>query len=66
MSLKLEIEKCKGCGYCIHFCPKEVLSLSSSFNMEGYPYIQADESKCIGCGICYTMCPDNVISIVEP
>ena len=43
MTLKLEIEKCKGCGYCIHFCPKEVLHMSSAFNMEGYPYVEAEE-----------------------
>ena len=29
-------DRCKGCGYCIEFCPREVLHFSSHFNKKGY------------------------------
>lgn len=59
----LRTERCKACQYCIHFCPKNAIELSSNFNKMGYKTIAIDEAKCIGCGICYTMCPDSVIEI---
>ena len=26
------MERCKGCGFCVEFCPTHVLALSSAFN----------------------------------
>src|ERR1051325_164657 len=45
------VERCKGCGFCVEFCPTHVLSLSSAFNSKGYhpPHVVAPE-KCSGCG----------------
>ena len=56
-------ERCKGCGYCIHFCPKQALSVSNEINEKGYNPVQVDEAACIGCGICYTVCPDYVFEL---
>lgn len=59
----LSTERCKACEYCIHFCPKNAIELTSNFNNKGYKTIAIDEAKCVGCGICYSICPDSVIEI---
>jgi 2-oxoglutarate ferredoxin oxidoreductase subunit delta len=55
-------ERCKGCGFCVEFCPTKVLALSSAFNSRGYhaPYMVSAE-KCSGCDLCGMYCPDFAI-----
>ncbi len=56
------VERCKGCAFCVEFCPTEVLELSSAFNSKGYhpPHVIAPE-KCTGCDLCGMYCPDFAI-----
>ena len=57
---------CKGCGFCIEFCPREVLEVSEEFNQRGvHPPKVKDESKCALCGFCEAVCPDFAIFSVE-
>jgi len=59
-------DQCKGCGYCIRFCPKKVLEESQEINARGVrPPKIVDESKCILCSFCSTVCPDFAIFVVE-
>ena len=53
---------CKGCGFCIEFCPPKVLAFSGDFNDHGYhpPYL-AKEEACTGCDLCGLYCPDFAI-----
>lgn len=55
-------ERCKGCGFCVEFCPTHVLALTSAFNARGYhwPQIVAAE-RCSGCDLCGMYCPDFAI-----
>jgi len=55
-------ERCKGCGFCISFCPRGVLQFSADFNKKGYhfPYV-ADGSKCADCRFCEDLCPEFAI-----
>ncbi len=56
------IERCKGCGYCVEFCPLGVLAMSSGFNSKGYHYPEViHPEKCSGCDLCGMYCPDFAI-----
>ena len=58
--------QCKGCGFCIHFCPKKVLEESEEINERGvHPPRVVDESKCVLCSFCTSVCPDFAIFVVE-
>jgi 2-oxoglutarate ferredoxin oxidoreductase subunit delta len=58
MSLKIETKRCKGCGICVTFCPKEVLKVNEIEKVE-----ILDESKCIHCKQCELRCPDYAIFV---
>lgn len=62
--LKIDVDRCKSCGYCVAACPKQALSFTRS---EGklYATVEVDDNKCIRCGICYRVCPDYVFEIVD-
>lgn len=58
-------ELCKGCSFCIEFCPGGILERKDKLNSKGYhpPYPKYPE-KCTGCGFCERICPEFAI-IVE-
>jgi len=59
---------CKGCGLCIEFCPKKILTFKSTLNKFGFhPVMQIAEKAnlCTGCGICRDMCPDMAIEVIK-
>ena len=59
-------ERCKGCGFCVEYCPKDVLELSGEFNTKGYhpPYV-VKENACVHCGLCEMICPEFAIFVTE-
>ena len=63
-TVKIDIERCKGCEYCVHSCPQKCLSMSTEFNSRGnfYPVLVEPE-KCTGCRLCAVMCPDTAIEV---
>ena len=55
-------DRCKGCGFCVEFCPKKVLYISESFNKNGYhPPAMDDTKDCVMCWLCELICPDFAI-----
>jgi 2-oxoglutarate ferredoxin oxidoreductase subunit delta len=66
VEIHLLTDQCKGCSYCIEFCPRKVLEESEEINARGvHPPKIVDESKCILCGFCTAVCPDFAIFVVE-
>lgn len=59
-------DRCKGCGFCIANCPRQVLCFSSVFNKKGYhPPEVVDAPKCVNCHFCEILCPEFAIYSVE-
>ena len=55
-------ERCKGCNFCIEYCPRNVLEASQEFNSKGYhPPFAKSEDHCATCGLCEMMCPEFAI-----
>lgn len=60
-TVHLLTERCKGCELCIEYCPTDVLTLSSEFNVKGYHYPLVVSDDCIACQGCSTICPEFAI-----
>ncbi len=57
---------CKGCGYCVHFCPKDCLEMTDRFNVQGYTIpLFARPQDCTACTSCSKMCPDCAITVYK-
>ena len=57
VTLKLNEEKCTGCGMCINVCPHEV------FLIKGGKAQIVDEDSCMECGACAKNCLFSAISV---
>ena len=59
-------DRCKGCAYCIELCPRQVLELSTSFNVKGYhPPVVTKPEDCVNCHYCEIICPEFAIFSLE-
>ena len=64
LKVVIDKERCKGCSYCVEFCPRGALEMSTELNPKGYTLAAvADASKCLGCGLCDILCPEFAIHI---
>jgi 2-oxoglutarate ferredoxin oxidoreductase subunit delta len=59
-------DRCKGCGFCVEFCPTHVLAMDKELNQKGYhPPVIVDLEACTGCDLCGLYCPDFAIHAVR-
>ena len=56
--ISVKLPRCKGCGICVAFCPKSVLSIDELGKV-----VVAHPEYCIGCGQCELRCPDYAIFV---
>ena len=62
----IESAQCKGCGYCVEFCPRKVLVMGEAINSKGYTYAQvAPDKVCLSCGLCEIICPEFAIKLTS-
>ncbi|MFH1155673.1 MAG: 4Fe-4S dicluster domain-containing protein [Pseudomonadota bacterium] len=54
-------ERCKGCGYCIAYCPRKVLERSKDFSSNGYHPPRVKTDGCLNCHYCELLCPEFAI-----
>jgi 2-oxoglutarate ferredoxin oxidoreductase subunit delta len=58
----VQTKVCKGCSFCIDFCPTHCLEFSTEFNAKGYHYpVLARPGDCSGCSLCGLYCPDFAV-----
>lgn len=59
-------ERCKGCEFCVQYCPRDVLAMSTDFNAKGYhPVMVKNEGLCVNCNLCEMICPEFAIYSVD-
>jgi NAD-dependent dihydropyrimidine dehydrogenase PreA subunit len=58
-TLKLDWEKCTGCGMCAEVCPHEV------FEIADWKANIIDKDACMECGACARNCPVNAITVKQ-
>ncbi len=62
--IKIDIEKCKGCGLCVEICPQKCIVISEKFNSKGSHFAEfVKQDKCTGCSLCALVCPDVAIKV---
>ena len=63
VSVKVDAEKCTGCGTCVTTCPVVVFELRE----EGGKTVSVvvAEDQCIVCWACEAQCPKGAIEIIE-
>lgn len=56
-TLRLDEDRCVGCGRCVEVCPHKVLSLQGRQARVDY------RDACMECGACATNCPTGAVRV---
>ncbi|MGO9312557.1 MAG: ferredoxin family protein [Syntrophobacteraceae bacterium] len=58
--IKIDEDKCTGCGLCVEYCPRDVFRMSD----ENYSCVKYRDD-CWYCDVCTFVCPAKAITIEE-
>lgn len=59
VEVKVDAEKCTGCGTCVDTCPVDV------FEIQGEKAVVVNPDECLVCMACEVQCPEGAIEIIE-
>lgn len=63
VTIKVDADKCTGCGTCVDVCPVAVFEVKEVGGKTLSVVVAADE--CIACRACEVQCPDEAIEVIE-
>ena len=64
MTITIQEDLCKSCGYCIEVCPVAYLKDSNKINKKGDMVPEIDNTiACTFCRKCELICPEMAISV---
>lgn len=55
--VKVDSEKCIGCGECVEICPEDVYELQDEKS------VRVNEEQCVGCDMCIEVCEQKAIIV---
>ena len=59
VEVKVDHEKCTGCGTCVEVCPVGV------FEIQNEKSVPVNVDECLACRACETQCPEGAIEVIE-
>jgi len=61
-SIRLDPAKCRGAGWCLQVCPKDVFT----FDAQRRVAVPARAAECVQCGACIVQCPCDALEFQAP
>jgi 2-oxoglutarate ferredoxin oxidoreductase subunit delta len=60
----IDKDRCKGCGFCVEYCPRDVLKMGNEMSSKGYQLAKVEDgARCLACGFCEFICPEFAVKL---
>jgi len=66
MDIRIDAQLCKGCAFCVRYCPEQALAIGGQRNKKGDHYAVAGSCTADACGLaCAVICPEGAITVKQ-